>query len=268
MAEPETEIDRAHAAMALAADAEADAARLGFYAALADAELLLLIEDDAPGESIRPRLFNLEEGAFVLAFDSEARLAAFAGGPAPYAGLPGRVLAGHLAGQGVGIGLNLSVAPSEFLMPPAAVDWLAETLADRPAEAAARPAGFHPPGALPEALLSGLAGRLARMPGLAARALLAGVTYEGGRRGHLLALVGARPDAEAALAKAVAEALTFSGIDAGELDVTFLPEDAPAALAMARVAIAFDIPAPVRAPDQVIGTTGPGMDPTRPPRLR
>lgn len=261
-----TPIDHAHAAM-VAAPAE-DAARLAFYAALADADLCLLIEDDTAGDSIRPRLFALEEGQFVLAFDSEARLAAFAEGPAPYAGLPGRVLAGLLAGQGIGIGLNLSVAASEFLMPPAAVDWLAATLADRPTEAAARPTAFHPPQALPGPLLSALDARLARMPGLADRALLSGVTYDDGRRTHLLALIGAAPGAEAALAKAVAEALTFSGVEAGELDVVFLPADAPAAQAMARAALAFDIPAPQAETAQVLAPAAPGMDPSKPPKLR
>ena len=96
-------------------------------------------------------------------------------------------------------------------------------------------------------------------------ALLVGVVYRDGRRGHLLALLDAARGAEAALARAMNEALVFSGIEAGELDVVFLPADAPAAVAMARVALRFDLPAaevPAPAPE------APGMDPTRPPRLR
>ena len=265
MAEP-TPLDAAHAAMAAAP--EDDAARLRFYARLADAELFLLIEDAEDGAEVRPRLFALEEGRVVLAFDREDRLAAFADGPAPYAALPGRVLAQRLAGSGIGLGLNLAVAPSEFLMPPGAVNWLAETLAAAPAEAAARPEGFAPPRGLPEPVLAALDAKLALMAGLAERALLAAVTYEGGRRGHLLALVGARPGAEPALAKAVGEALTFCGIEAGELDVAFLDADAPATVAMARAALAFDIPEPAADGAQVLAPGAPGMDPTRPPKLR
>jgi len=265
MTEP-TPIDLAHAAMAAAP--QDDAARLRFYAAVADAELFLLVEDEARAEDVRPRLFGLEEGRFVLAFDTEERLAAFAEGPAPYACLPGRVLADLLSGHGVGLGLNLAVAPSEFLMPQDALAWLARTLAERPAEASARPTAFHAPKGLPDALLTALDGKLARMPGLAVRALLAGVTYDDGRRGHLLALVGARPEAEDALAKAVGEALTFCGTEAGEMDVAFLPEDAPATHAMARAALAFDIPDLPQDAAQVIAPAAPGMDPTRPPKLR
>ena len=60
-------------------------------------ELFLLIEEAEDGAEVRPRVFALEEGRFVLAFDREDRLAAFAEGPAPYAALPGRVLAQRLA---------------------------------------------------------------------------------------------------------------------------------------------------------------------------
>ncbi len=261
-----TTIDRAHAAMA-AAPGE-DAARLRFYAALADCELFLLIEEAGEEAEVRPRIFALEEGRFVLAFDREARLAAFAEGPAPYAALPGRVLAQRLAGSGIGLGLNLAVAPSEFLMPPEAVDWLAATLGAGPDETAARPVEFAPPRGLPEALLTALDAKLALMAGLADRALLAGVAYDDGRRGHLLALIGARAGAEPALAKAVAEALTFCGIEAGELDVTFLPADAPATGAMARAALAFEIPAPAPETAQTVAPAAPGMDPARPPKLR
>lgn len=260
MADP-TALDLAHTAMAEAPDD--DAARLRFHAQLADSELFLLIEEE-DGAEVRPRLFSLEEGRFVLAFDREDRLAAFAGGPAAYAALPGRALAERLAGTGIGLGLNLAVAESQYLMPPAAVDWLAHTLAAAPAEASARPVAFHPPAGLPDALIMALDGKLARMAGLASRALLAAVSYDDGRRGHMLALLGASPAAETALARAVAEALTFCGIDAGELDVAFLPETGAATAALERVALTFTIPAPAAAP----APSAPGMDPDRPPILR
>ena len=97
-------------------------------------------------------------------------------------------------------------------------------------------------------------------------ALLTGVRYDDGRRGHMLVFVGAAPGAEGALARAAAEALTFSGVEAGEMDVTFLgPQDAALA-AMARVALRFDLPTP--AMPEPAAPAAPGMDPDRPPRLR
>jgi hypothetical protein len=76
------------------------------------------------------------------------------------------------------------------------------------------------------------------------------------------------PGAEAALAKAVGEALAFSGLEAGELDVTFLgPHDAGLAQ-LAAVAQVFDLPEPAGEPDQIIQPQAPGMDPNRPPILR
>ncbi len=72
-----TILDTAFAAMTAAPE---DAAlRLRFYERLADAELMLLLERPADGDRIAPRTFPLEDGPVVLAFDTEERLAAFAG---------------------------------------------------------------------------------------------------------------------------------------------------------------------------------------------
>jgi hypothetical protein len=162
--------------------------------------------------------------------------------------------------------LNLGVAPSSFLVDAGAVDWLAATLGHAPAEVVAQPVAFHAPGGLPDRLIEGLDAKLARAGGLAMTALLAGVSYADGRRGHMLAFVGAVPGAEPALARAAAEALTFSGVDAGEMDVTFLASDEPALVPLARMALRFDLPMPAL-PDPV-ARFAPGMDPDRPPRLK
>jgi hypothetical protein len=259
-----TPLDAAHAVME--AKPGDDAARLRFYERLADGEMFLLLEAEPSGDSLTPKVFELEDGPVVLVFDTEERLAGFTGIPAPYAALPGRVIAAQLAGQGIGLGINLGAAPSSMLLPPDAVDWLAETLVHGPDEVEARPEAFHAPMGLPQALLEGLDAKLARAAGLADHALLAGVTYAGGRRGHMLALVGAAPGAEGALARAVAEALTFSGIEAGEMDVTFLAATDAATAAMARVALRFDLPQPE--PREPSAPAAPGMDPSRPPILR
>ncbi len=258
-----TPLDLAHAAMEAADD---DAARLRFYDHLADAEMILLLDAEPAGQAITPRVFPLEDGPVVLIFDTEDRLASFVGAPAPYAALPGRVIAAQLAGQGVGIGLNLGVAPSSMLLPPAAVDWLAETLRNTPTTAEARAESFHAPKGLPDALMQALAAKLGRAVGLAEYMLLAGVRYKGGRAGHMLAFVGARPGAEDALARAAGEALTFSGVEAGEMDVAFLAPADAALGRMAAVAHRFDLPQPETRPETQ--SVAPGSDPNRPPILR
>ncbi len=85
-----TPLDTAHAAME-AAPAD-DAARLGFYARLADGELFLLLTTEPAGDKIDPETFEIADGTFVLAFDREERLAQFVGRTAPYVAMPGRVL--------------------------------------------------------------------------------------------------------------------------------------------------------------------------------
>jgi hypothetical protein len=159
--------------------------------------------------------------------------------------------------------VNLGVAPSSMLLPPEAMDWLAETLDEAPEEVEAAPEEFLPP-SVPEAVVAALDAKLARAGGLAAAALLAGVIYRDGRRGHMLALLDAADGAEGPLARAMGEALVFSGVEAGELDVVFLAGASPAAEAMVRVGLRFDLPGPERPSEPA----PPGLDPSRPPRLR
>jgi hypothetical protein len=72
------------------------------------------------------------------------------------------------------------------------------------------------------------------------------------------------PGAEAALAEAVAEALRFSGVEAGALDVTFVAADSPVVARFARVGLRFDLPTPA----MPTAPGAPGMDASRPPRLK
>ncbi|MBT8409700.1 MAG: SseB family protein, partial [Alphaproteobacteria bacterium] len=132
----ETALDTAHAAMEAAGD---DAARLRFFERMADAELLLLLREEPQGEDITPQIFETGEGTFALVFDREDRLSEFVGAEAAHAALAGRTLIAMLSGQGIGLGLNLGVAPSSILIPAEAVDWLAGTLAEAPREIEARP---------------------------------------------------------------------------------------------------------------------------------
>lgn len=261
MTETETPLDAAHAEM----DAS-DAARLRFFERLADAELMLLLASAPDDGEIVPEIFELQDGPVVLVFDREERLADFVGGPASHAVLSGRRIARLLAGRGIGLGLNLGSAPSAMLLPPAAVDWLAETLGGRPERLEARPEEVSPPAGLPPGLLEGLATKLALAQGMARTAYLVAVRYAGGGAGHLLAIVDARPGSEPALGDAVAEALVFSGIEAGALDVGFFAASDPIVARLARVGIRFDIPVP-EAP-AAADVAPPGSDPDTPPRLR
>ena len=208
MPELVTLLDAAHAAVS--ADPENEALRLRFFERLADGEMVILLEREAVGESLEPKVFDLEDGPVVLVFDREERLASFTGGIAPYAALPGRVIAGLLKGQGIGLGVNLGVAPSSMLLPPEAMDWLAETLEEGPEELEALPEALPAPvGARGR---GGGAGRKACAGGgLAVAAVLAGVVYRDGRQGHMLAILDAAEGAEAPLARAMGEALVFSG---------------------------------------------------------
>lgn len=258
-----TRLDDAHAAMMR--DEDDDAARLSFYSQLSDVELFLLLESDAIDDQITPRVFDLDEGQVVLAFDLEERLTGFVGGPAPYAALPGRVIAAQLAGQTVGLGLNIGAA-SSIILPADVMEWLTATLGTRPTEVAAVPQGFSYPWGVPAEMTQRLMEKLGANPGLAEAVLLSEVVYAGGRRGHILAVLGAALGAEAAISGAVSEALVFSGIDLAEMDVVFLAPNDPRFTTIAEVALRLDLPKPAE-PAQTFSNI-PGMNPEKPPILR
>ncbi|MEI4261246.1 SseB family protein [Roseovarius sp. D0-M9] len=260
----ETALDRAHALMEAAS--EEGAPRLAFYHCLADTQLFVLLTEEGTGDHVTPQTFDVDGTDFALAFDTEERLAGFTGGgPAPYAMLPGRTLAGMLSGAGAGLGLNLDAAPSSILLPPEALGWLAETLGQGGgAEATARPESVSAPEGVPEALLSVLDAKLARAEGLASHACLAGVRYAGGASGHVVMFIGTAPGAEGALTRAVSEALTFSGIEAGALDVGFAAPQSALAQRFEKVGLRFDLPRASAPPERA----APGSDPSRPPRLK
>jgi hypothetical protein len=261
----ETPLDSAKTALDAAGDD--DTLRLRFYERLADAELFLMLASEPTGENehIEPRVFTVQGGDYVLVFDREERMVDFAGEITPYAAMSGRAITSMLAGQGVGLALNPEVAPSSTLIPAEAIDWLAGVLAEQPDQQEEVPEELLPPLDMPELLLQALDAKLATAAGLARTAYLAAVRYRSGRQGNLLVFTGVAPQAHEALSQAVREALVFSGVEAGELDVVFLQPDDPAVEVLERVGLRVDLPQPEPAsasPD------APGSDPDAPPRLR
>jgi hypothetical protein len=258
-----TELDLAYAAM----QTGEEAAGLRFYRLLADATLFLLLDREAEGARIDPRVFDLADGPVLLAFDLEERLAAIGEGALPYAALPGRIIAQQMLGQGLSLGLNFGCdAASEVMLGPDDLRWLCEMLEAAPEVVQAVPVQFFASTGLPEVLSEALTQGLQGAAGLASAAMLAGVIYSDGRRGHMLAVIDALPEAQEALARAMAEALRFSGIEAGELDVCFMSGGDAALARMAAVAVAFDVPE--RVVEEQVSCPAPGMDAGKPPILR
>jgi len=259
-----TALDSAHAAMMAAP--QDDGARLRFYERLADCELFMMLTKEASGGNISPEMFDLADGTFVLLFDREERLAQFADRAVPYVALSGRVVAQMLAGQGIGLGLNLEVAPSSIMIPAEAVNWLHQTLEHTPDQVEAAITEVLPPTGLPEVLLTALDSKLATAGGLAASAYLVSVRYAGGGQGHLLGFVDATEAAQSALAKAAGEALTFSGIEAGAMDVGFFANSDVMTSKLDKVGLRFDLPKPEE--PEVYQPVIPGSNPDKPPLLK
>lgn len=261
-----TTLDAAHAAME--AVPEDDRARLRFYEHLAGTEVFLMLDSEPEEDEdiVSPAVFEHDGVQYVLVFDREDRLSAFSDQVTPYVALSGRSVAGMLTRQDIGLAVNLGVAPSSILLPPDAVDWLSSLLDHVPDEIEARITEVSAPNGLPESLVQAIDTKLATATGLAAEAYLVAVTFQKGARGHLLAFVDALPGAEHALKQAASEALVFSDIEAGEMDVAFLRSADKIVDRLARVGLRFDLP---QLQDPVSPqTTAPGSDPDKPPRLK
>ena len=258
-----TPLDTAHATMMAAPDS--DIARLRFYERMADAELYLLLEAAPAGDQISPQMLERDGAQYLLAFDRAARLAQYAGDAAAYVALSGRNVAAMLEGQEIGIALNMDVAPSTILLPDTAIAWLRETLTHSAAQIEAKIESVLPPKGLPESLITSIDEKLATATGMAANAWLVGVQYEGGGRGHLLAFIDAIPRARDALVRAASEALTFSGIEAGAMDVGFFNHTDATVTKLMKVGLRFDLPQM-----ETLQKTPrmPGSDPANPPILK
>jgi len=250
---------------AVLAFANSDADRLKFFERFAEAELFLLLESEATEAVIDPLTFEVEGGKLLAVFDRVERLTSFTGTSSPYAALSGRNLAQMLeeAEDEVGVVLNLGVEGGEMVLDPQMLAWLSQTLRDDAHEMNANVVEVSPPKGVPETLITALDTKLAQAQGLAQAAVLVGATYDTGAKGFLLAVLDVVPGAEGALTQAVNEALTFSGLDAAALDVTFLPSTASQVEAIVSQGLRFDLPS-LAMPEP---PKAPGMDPDKPPRL-
>lgn len=259
-----TPLDQAHAAMEAAP--EDDAARLKFYERLADAELFLALEEEVRDDHIKPVIFEVEGNRFAVVFDSEGRLADFTERPSPFVAMSGRGIVAMLVGRNVGLAVNPAVAPSATLLPSEALSWLHDTLGTGPQEGQGTPTHVYPPQNVSEGLIASLDAKLATMAGMARVAYLAECAYKEGARNHVIVFVDAQEGAKPAMAKAISEALTFSGLEAASLDILFLKAADPICANLARVGLRFDLPVPETPGTRPVAA--PGMDPDKPPKLR
>jgi len=237
-----------------------------FYERFLEAELFLLLESEVADDAARPLVMEISDGPLVLVFDLEARMAAFNEQPSDYVALSGRRIAKMLAGQGVAIGLNLGEATSAMVLPLEAVDWLAAAAIGDDKVVEAKPLKIGKPVGVPEALVAALDGKLANMGGVVGAAYLVSAQYEGGESGHMLALVNVPEAAKTGVSEALSEALRFSGVEAGQLDLAFMALDDPHLKSFKRAGLGFEIPELVL--PKTAAPTAPGMDPDKPPLLR
>ncbi|NNU79898.1 SseB family protein [Halovulum dunhuangense] len=258
----ETALDRAHDRMIRAGETED--ARRAFFATLAATGLVLVLEEEPArgSDRVKPLILETGDGPLALAFDTEARMAAFLEGGAPMAVIEGRDLGALLSAAGLGLALNIEVAPSAIILPVDAMDWIAG-IAPAAAEVnAGRIAGLRAPVGAAQTLLDALAGQLAALAGHAEEAFLVQAAYADGSEALLLALTGVAPGARDEVSRSIAAALALAGLSEGVLDLAFPDGGDPLLGRLRETGFSLSIPTPRRLPG-----AAPGGDPAKPPRL-
>ena len=270
MSAPLTPLDLAHDDMQRGGDAE----RLKFYELILDSEVVLWLAQPAEGDALSPQILPMEGTDFVMIFDDDARLAHAAGQTVDRATLPGRALVSMIAGQGLGLALNLGEAPSAILIGPEGVSWMARIMAQastRPDQISAQSRSARPLSIeqtdLPQVVLARLAEKLGLSLGQADAAILVKAGYEDGSVGHILAFVGAQPVAQAALIEAANQAIAFSGMSEDTvLDVTLVAAGSEMAARLRRTG--HVLPMERASPVARKASAAPGSDPAVPPKLK
>ncbi len=259
-----TPIDQAHGAMQ--ADESNVAARMGFYERLVDAEVFLLLKCEPVGDKISPSLFKVGGAEIALIFDREERLAGFAKATVPYIAMSGRAVVNLFTSQNIGLGLNLDVAPSSFVIPPNAVEWIGHMLAAKTTVQQEIPVEIYTPDDLPKTVISALTSKLVLAVKIAQQAFLMRAVYASGQNGFLLAFVDVVAGAQPALVQAISEAVAFSGYDANPIDVAFFKATDPICQKFDRSALRIDLRPPIQ-DSPSMAQSAPGMNPDKPPKL-
>ena len=246
---PNTNIDRAHAAMTAGGETEL----ISFYRSVADSELHIILEEANPTEVAEPRLQMLDGSQYVLAVDQKDRIFGLAGEGAPTSRIYGRDLFNLIRGRGIHVAINIGVAPSEMVIPDHAIDWICEMLDDDeekaldPAVASAAeklvPAtqngkfkALLAPHNIPDTLLVMLNEKLHHVAKFIDTALLLRAEYVDRPSGFVIAFSGVEEAHREIVTVSVTEALVAARRNDLVLDIVFLQEDDPSLVRLSRLA--------------------------------
>ena len=250
----------------MAQNPENNDARLNYYGVLADANLVLLLEQEPSNEILEPKFIQLEGKNFALAFDSEESLSEFYGETAAFAQITGRVLAKMLLEENIGLGINLGVSEGELLLPYSVIEWFVSVLEETPDVVQNSPKKFLSANAFPEIMLKVLQEKLEPAVGLFDEIWICGVEYDEDEFSNLICLIGAQKPAEQAMIKSIKEVLSFSDINLGNTDVAQFNYDDEACSIIREIGIKLEFPQVPKLKSAAKGQKNKAT--LRPPRLR
>ncbi len=223
-------------------DPENNDARLNYYGVLADTDLFLLLEQETSSEILEPKIIQLKENNFALAFDSEENLSEFYGEAAAFAQITGRVLAKMLLEEKIGLGINLGVSEGELLLPYSVIEWFVSVLDETPNLVQTTPKKFLPVKAFPGIIFKALQQKLKPAVGLFDEIWICAVEYNEDETSHLICLMGVQNSVQQAIVKSINEVLSFTDIDLGNIDVAHFSYGDEACIKIREIGIKFEFP--------------------------
>lgn len=263
----DTQLSRLDTAYANMQNPDGDeTAELRFYETFCDCVLTVLIVEDEAQDKIQFDIFETSQGALVLAFDSEDRMAEFIEKPTGFINMPGRELLQMLSDQQLGIGLNLAVAPSSQILEKATLDWVRDVIGSESMVKMDKISSLKPATNISPSLSQNLAMRLQAFYGFVESVLICDVTYEDGYAGTAFFVLNCDPDTEANLFAMLMETQRFSSRDDSEIAIQFIQTNSPNIDDIR--AVAQEVKPLPRSAKSISTPKAPGRDPAKPPKLR
>ncbi len=241
--------------------------RVAFLGAFLRAELFMVLQGAAVGDTVEPVVQTVQGGQAVVVFDTLDALAGFAGGQADQITLSGRTLVEMVAGQSLGCVINPGAGDWSYLIDPQTLDWLHDHLDVAPDAAVPSLDALEPATLADLNLVEALDTTLPACRDRADHAIVVQAKVQARQDDQpqlVVFFVDAVDGAEGALSQIIQDMVTFSGTDLPPLAVGFAATGTGLHDRLSAIGLRMDIPQTPK--PEPLGA--PGSDPDSPPILR